>query len=64
MNASSTRQYIDCREFPGESKCSVKIEGTRDEVLALAAYHAVKDHGHAESPGLRDELASALKAAR
>ena len=51
------RKYIDCREFPSESKCTVSIAADSDaELLEVAAQHAVAVHGHRDSPQLRAEL--------
>jgi predicted small metal-binding protein len=51
------RKYIDCREFPSESKCTVSIAADSDaELLEAAAQHAVAVHGHEDSPQLRAEL--------
>jgi hypothetical protein len=58
---TDTRKYIDCRDFPSDSACSLKISGTEGEVLTAAAAHAVAAHGHADSPELRDGLRAALK---
>jgi hypothetical protein len=59
------RKFIDCREMPSESGCSLKISGTEVEVLKAAREHAVSSHGHADSvelvamirAGLKDEAA-------
>jgi predicted small metal-binding protein len=51
------RKYIDCREFPSESKCTVSIAADSEaELLDAAAQHAVAVHRHQDSPQLRDEL--------
>ena len=51
------RKYIDCREFPSESKCTVSIAADSEaELLEIAAHHAVAVHGHEDSPELRVEL--------
>jgi predicted small metal-binding protein len=51
------RKYIDCREFPSESKCTVSIAADSEvELLEVAAQHAVAVHGHEDSPELRVEL--------
>jgi len=55
------RKYVDCRELPSESDCSLKISGREHEVLAAAVHHAVSSHGHAETPELRAALRAALK---
>lgn len=57
---TSKRVYLDCRDFPSENKCTVKISGTPDEVLAIATQHAVSSHGHRDSPELRQALRQAL----
>ena len=58
---TTARKYIDCRDFPGESNCSLRIEGTEAEVLKAATEHAVSSHGHADGPELRSELKTALR---
>jgi hypothetical protein len=55
------RRAIDCRDYPSETKCSLKISGTEDEVLDAAAQHAISVHGHADTPELRSELRQCLK---
>jgi hypothetical protein len=46
MAESSKRKSIDCRNYPSEKNCSLKISGTEDEVLDAAVQHAVSAHGH------------------
>jgi predicted small metal-binding protein len=58
--ASTTRKMIDCRRMPSESNCSVTIAGTEDEVLAIAVRHAVEEHGHSDTPELREMLRQGL----
>ncbi|HEV8136630.1 MAG TPA: DUF1059 domain-containing protein [Pyrinomonadaceae bacterium] len=55
------RRAIDCRDYPSETNCSLKISGTEDEVLDAAAQHAISVHGHADTPELRSELRQCLK---
>ena len=62
--ATSVRTFVDCREFPSENNCSLKISGTKEEVLAAAVQHAVSSHGHQDSPELRGMLASGLREER
>jgi len=64
MSATPTpqrRRAIDCRDYPSEKNCSLKISGTEDEVLNAAAEHAISVHGHADTSELRDELRQCLK---
>jgi hypothetical protein len=57
----ANRKSIDCRDYPSEKNCSLKISGTEDEVLAAATNHAVSGHGHENTPELREQLRSMLK---
>jgi predicted small metal-binding protein len=59
--APSERKFIDCREYPSEKNCSLRISGTEAEVLDAAVQHAISAHGHQESPELRQELRRLLK---
>jgi predicted small metal-binding protein len=61
MADSSNRKSIDCRNYPSDKNCSLKISGTEDEVLNAAVQHAVSAHGHANNPDLRDQIKSMLK---
>lgn len=56
-----TRKTIDCRSMPSERNCTVQISGEEDEVLELAAAHAVAVHGHADDQELRTGLRAALR---
>ena len=62
--AVSVRKYVDCREYPSENDCSLKISGTEDEVLAAARQHAVTSHGHEDSPQLLEMLRAGLREER
>ncbi|HEX4639247.1 MAG TPA: DUF1059 domain-containing protein [Chthoniobacterales bacterium] len=55
------RKSIDCRDYPSEKNCSLRISGTEEEVLDAAVQHAALAHGHEKSPELRDQLKSMLK---
>jgi hypothetical protein len=56
-----TRKYIDCREFDGQSGCSLRISGAESEVLAAAVEHAVSSHGYRGWQELRTVLRAALR---
>ncbi|MEO9170131.1 MAG: DUF1059 domain-containing protein [Candidatus Baltobacteraceae bacterium] len=60
----SARKYVDCREFPSESNCSLRISGTETEVLAAAAEHAISAHHHSDAPELREQLRHSLREER
>ena len=56
----TTRKMMDCRRMPSERDCSVTIAGTEEEVLTLAVRHAVEEHGHVDTPELREKLRQVL----
>ena len=59
--ADTTRKVIDCRKFPSESGCSLAIAGTEEEVLKVAVRHAVEEHGHQNTPELREQIRTMLQ---
>ena len=55
-------KYIDCREFPSESKCAVTIAADSEaELLEVAAQHAVSVHRHQDTPAFRQQLREAIR---
>ena len=58
---ATARKFIDCREYPSENNCSLKISGTEQEVLTVARNHAVTAHGHQDGPELVATLRTALR---
>ncbi|MFS8976516.1 DUF1059 domain-containing protein [Cupriavidus necator] len=56
------RKYIDCREFPSDTNCTVAMSADReDELLEAAVQHAVAVHQHQDTPELRNQLKSLFK---
>ena len=55
------RKALDCRLHPSEKGCTLRIEGTEEELLEAATQHAVTAHGHTNSPELREQLRVLLK---
>jgi predicted small metal-binding protein len=56
------RKFIDCREFPSETNCTVAISADSEvELLEVAVQHAVTVHKHQDTPELRDQIKSAIK---
>ena len=48
------RRYVDCREMPKESRCTVAISADDDEELVEAALeHAVTMHGYRKNDETR-----------
>ena len=58
---AAQRKSIDCRDYPSEKNCSLKLSGTQQEVLDAAVQHAVSAHRHEETPELREQIQSMLK---
>lgn len=57
-----SRKYIDCREFPSESHCTVALCADGDEeLLEAAVQHAVAVHQHQDSPELRAQIRQLFK---
>ena len=64
MPTTSVRKFVDCREYPSENNCTLKISGTENEVLDAAVQHAVASHGHQDGPELREMIKSGLREER
>jgi hypothetical protein len=56
----TARKMMDCRRMPSERNCSLVIAGTEDEVLMVAVRHAIQEHGHADTPELREQIRQSL----
>ena len=57
-----SRKYIDCRDYPSKSGCTVAISAdSDDELVEAAAHHAVQVHGHQDGPELRAMLRGGVK---
>ena len=58
------RMYINCREYPSETNCTVAISAdSKNELLDAAVQHAVAVHRHQDSPELRAEIEKLIKTA-
>lgn len=56
------RKYVDCRETPSISNCSIAISADSAEELEEAAVqHAMSVHGHQDSPELREGIRQGMK---
>ena len=59
------RQYIDCREYPSDTNCTVSIAADSEkELLEAAMQHAVTVHGHQDNEELRKTLSTLFRWAR
>ena len=59
--SDENRKAVDCRLYPSEKGCTLRIEGTEEEVLEAATQHAVTAHGHTNTPELREQIRTLLK---
>ncbi len=56
------RKSIDCREYPSDINCTVALSAdSPEELLDIAAAHAVAAHGHRDTPELRAVLRGLIK---
>ena len=57
-----SRKYIDCREYPSDTNCSVAISADNEtELLEAAVQHAVSVHGHEDTAEFRSQLKQLFK---
>lgn len=55
------RTYVDCREVPIESKCTIAIAAdTEQELIEAATQHAVAVHKHQDTAELRSMIKQAI----
>lgn len=56
------RKFIDCRNFPSDTKCTVAISAdSMDELVEVATQHAVLVHKHLDSPELRQQIRASVR---
>ena len=56
------RYYIDCRDYPGDVKCSVALAAdTKEELLQAVVEHGSKVHGYEDTPEFRDNITKEFK---
>lgn len=56
------RYYIDCRDYPGDVKCSVALSAdTKEELLDVVVQHGGKVHGYKDTPEFRESIVKEFK---
>jgi predicted small metal-binding protein len=56
------RYYIDCRDYPGNKKCTVSLAAdTKEELLEAVVQHGTKVHGYEDTPEFREEIIKDFK---
>ncbi len=57
-----SRYYIDCRDYPGDVKCSVALAAdSKEELLAAVVEHGCKVHGYEDTPEFRKTITAEFK---
>lgn len=57
-----TRFYIDCRDHPGDVKCSVALAAdTKEELLNAVIQHGTTVHGYTNTPEFRKNIVKDFK---
>ena len=56
------RYYIDCRDYPGDVKCTVALSAdTKEELLKAVVQHGSKVHGYENTPAFREKIVKEFK---
>lgn len=56
------RKYIDCRDYPGDIKCSVALAAdSEEEFLEAVVEHGTKVHGYQDTPEFRAKIRNEFK---
>jgi predicted small metal-binding protein len=56
------RKYIDCRDYPGDVKCTVALSAdTEDELIEAVVQHGTTVHGYQDTPEFRQKLRREMK---
>ena len=62
QEVTMARKYVDCRDMPSQSKCTVAISADSEkELIEVAVQHALKVHGHQDTAEFRQMLKQAIK---
>ncbi len=56
------RYYIDCRDYPGDVKCSLALAADlKEELLKAVIEHGAKVHGYEDTPEFRAKITAEFK---
>ena len=57
------RKYIDCRDHPGDVKCTVALSAdSEEELMEAVVQHGKAVHGYEDTPEFRDVVRKGIKA--
>jgi predicted small metal-binding protein len=56
------RYFIDCRDYPGDVKCTVALSAdTKEELLEAVVQHGTKVHGYEDTSEFREMIVNGFK---
>ena len=56
------RYYIDCRDYPGDVKCTVALSAdTKEELLEAVVQHGTTVHGYEDNNEFRETITKGFK---
>jgi len=56
------RKYIDCRDYPGDIKCTVALAAdSEEELLKAVVQHGTTVHGYDDTPEFREMIRKGMK---
>ena len=56
------RYYIDCRDYPGDVKCTVALSAdTKEELLEAVVQHGTTVHGYEDTHEFRETIVKGFK---
>jgi len=57
-----SRYFIDCRNHPSDTKCSVALAAdTKEELLEAVVQHGTQCHGYQDTPEFREKIMREFK---
>lgn len=62
MSNKTVRMFIDCREFPDATGCTMVLQANdRQELIHSAMHHSIHVHGAKDSPEFRRLLDQSIR---
>jgi len=56
------RFCVDCRDYPGNVKCSLALSAdTKEELQEAVVHHATKVHGYQDTGEFRSQILKGMK---
>jgi predicted small metal-binding protein len=56
------RYYVDCRDYPGDVKCTLALAADKkEELLEAVVQHGTKVHGYQDTREFRDKIMKGMK---